>query len=497
MTITDALTLAMKTQGHGKVRSDLLSVSLAARGLHAAMRGVGLAAGIAGGGLTAIGVLAVKTAADFQTMQFRLDAVMGSAAAGKQAFAWLLDMEPKLPGTLGDITKLFTLMQSFKLNPQANMTTVLDATLGDMESAQRMIMALGKMKNTRVVQGDELNQLIEGSNIPAIEIIANAFKLTEKQLSNIGNVRIPADSAIKAILDWAKENRGGASERQMAGIAGKLSSLISAKDKFLNAVGMAISPTVIKMMDAVTAWLSDPKTIGAALKFTSYLVAGLRVAATMAQQLMDTIFNRKDAPVWLLQIKKGMLDIAKTVLALVTVRDVIKGGFNKRPGDVIAAILTGMTGVPMLDQMSKNTDAQIAAAMEKGGEGAHPKVADVFRSDQQSLYAQFMADYAKTQDAGTGGLPGVVPGTSPAASSPVENALQKIVEQQILGGAERARRGIKGMDLIRGSVGRPKPTLTIRFETVGKSMDKMVEDAVSKGIRKWVESGGPLPEPAR
>ena len=28
MTITDALTLAMKTQGHGKVRSDLLSVSL-------------------------------------------------------------------------------------------------------------------------------------------------------------------------------------------------------------------------------------------------------------------------------------------------------------------------------------------------------------------------------------------------------------------------------------------------------------------------------------
>ena len=476
---------AMNGMGRSAVTSNLHMKTLTA-GLRAATmatKAVAMGAGLATGAVAGLGVNAVKTAAKFQTMQAQLDAVMGSAAGGKQAFSWLEKMEPKLPGNLEDLTRLFTLAQTFKINPMANLTTIMDASLGEVERAERMIIALGQMKNNRIVMGEELNQLTDGALIPAKEIIAQRFKLTEKQLQNIGNVRLPADSAIAAILDWSKTNRGGSAMRQMSGIAGKLSSLQSAWTKINRTVGLALAPMAMKAIDRLTAWLNDPKTAQGALKFTSYLVAGIEMSVTLGERFTKALFDRDAMRKWGLQMTAMMAKLAglavafkATMFGVEMFGSAFKSGKNPIAGLVKAALgmlalPAGMAGMEFLNNKSKELSARADKITTPNG-------GNIFKGlDPMGRAAELQAEWAKGVTAAMGAGPSALPGMpgGPAAGS---GARMSLGDQIILwGGGNRAHSTRTGMDLgayVKKPAGIPEIRIKVDMTGKGGPMENVV-----------------------
>lgn len=89
-----------------------------------------------------------------------------------------------------------------------------DATVaagGSTDVLSRITLALSKIKTLGRVTQRQLNQFAL-AGIPAQEILQEKLQLTQHQLENIGNTRIPADIGIKALVDGIHERYGGISE---------------------------------------------------------------------------------------------------------------------------------------------------------------------------------------------------------------------------------------------------------------------------------------------
>jgi len=82
---------------------------------------------------------------------------------------------------------------------------------GDVETIEGIARALGQIKTKGKVEMEELMQLAE-RGIPAIRYLRDELGLTLEEVSNIGRLRIPAETALAAILRGMAEDFGGASE---------------------------------------------------------------------------------------------------------------------------------------------------------------------------------------------------------------------------------------------------------------------------------------------
>ena len=91
--------------------------------------------------------------------------------------------------------------------------TLLDAAAvnPDTTAFSRIVLALGQIKAAGTLNATELRQLYN-ANIPIYEILQKQLGLTGDQLERIGDLAIPADLAIAAILRGIKEEFGGAAE---------------------------------------------------------------------------------------------------------------------------------------------------------------------------------------------------------------------------------------------------------------------------------------------
>lgn len=75
---------------------------------------------------------------------------------------------------------------------------------GGDEVLSRMVMSIGQIKTTGYATGRELRELAL-AGLPVYKILQEQLHLTAKDMENIGKLRIPADTAIKAILVGIQE----------------------------------------------------------------------------------------------------------------------------------------------------------------------------------------------------------------------------------------------------------------------------------------------------
>ena len=104
---------------------------------------------------------------------------------------------------------------------------------GNPELLNRLTLAIGQINTAGRLRGGEVKQLIE-AGLPVIEILNEELGYTTEQLSDIGRLRIPAETAITAILTGIQKRYGGASELLAQTLTGLLST---AKD---NALQLAV-----------------------------------------------------------------------------------------------------------------------------------------------------------------------------------------------------------------------------------------------------------------
>ncbi len=442
------------------------------------------------GGVAAVGTAALKTTSDFQMLRATLDAVMGSASKGEQAFQWAVEFAQTTPFQLREVIQLMTQMSAMQLNPFKDLKSIGDAALGNFERAQRVATALGQMKTKGFVSGEELMQLQEAA-IPATKILADHFKLTADQLKNIGELRLPADSAIAAILKATDQKFAGAMVRQMDTIQGRISSLMDAKDKYLNAIGTALAPTLMKALDKVSAWLSDRKNIEKGVKFFMGALTIVQMVAEVLQRAIKSFVEAKGVPKFVYELEVGLIKAARAYWRALSAIQMVEIGSAAvvgalKTGTAAGAAITIGAGA-MAEAARWGAFKGVDTALESAERVARfksllaPGMSMKGLTDGMDM-AGFQGRYKKNVDEALKSIPveakakakaitpevPTVPTTTSAGGVPVANRFQQLVEQFIIGArGPIGQAGVKPMDLEGMSGYRARTGNTIRVKLDG------------------------------
>ena len=250
-----------------------------------------------GGIIAAIGFAAllnsmVKTAAEFESMAISLEVVTGSAEKATQAMEGITAFAKKTPFQVSEITDAFIKLKALGITPtEASLTS---------------------FGNTSSAMGKSLNQMIEA--------VADASTFEFERLKEFGiKAKQNADSVIftfqgvsteigktsAEITDYlesiGREKFGGAMEKQMDTLNGKLSNLGDSFDMFAvkllqdNTGGKGVLDLAIDAVDFLTDGLTTVRigvveTIGGFNKFFVHVKSG----AEWLQAELATLWTKRD-----------------------------------------------------------------------------------------------------------------------------------------------------------------------------------------------------------
>lgn len=177
-------------------------------------------------GAVALGLGAMRAAGagiDFNSTmeqnQIAFEQFLGSTEAANAEIQALLDLSNQMPqfgfGTFASDAKRLLAMGDPIERVNSDLATLADTASGlglGSEGIDRMVIALGQMRSTGVVQGDELRQLQE-AGIKVYDYLIKAGVITRQDIGQIGNLHIEAAKAIDAIMMGMQSDFGGLSAR--------------------------------------------------------------------------------------------------------------------------------------------------------------------------------------------------------------------------------------------------------------------------------------------
>jgi tape measure domain-containing protein len=85
------------------------------------------------------------------------------------------------------------------------------ASGGTAEQMDRIVLALSQLKTNGKIAGQELRQLAE-AGIPIYKILADELGIAEKEILNIGEMKIPGDMGVAAVLNGLEKRYKGAAK---------------------------------------------------------------------------------------------------------------------------------------------------------------------------------------------------------------------------------------------------------------------------------------------
>ena len=170
-----------------------------------------LKAAIAGLGVGLLARQFVQTAASFEAMEVKLDAL--TKGRGTETLEALNEWALRMPVNTQKAVSTFSMMQAMGLDPTiAKMQTLVDVSVLFGEDAMpRVARALGQMAASGRLSREELNQLTE-VGINATKYIEQAFGMTLEQVQRTG---VDINKVVKAVFDGLNEEFGGSGEKMM------------------------------------------------------------------------------------------------------------------------------------------------------------------------------------------------------------------------------------------------------------------------------------------
>jgi len=182
---------------------------------------------------TAAAAMGVKFDASMETNQIALEQFLGSTRAAKNELAFLYDLAKTTPFEFTNVTDAarrflafgFTLKQT-----NENLRVIGDTVAafgGGGEQIERMVTVFGQIRASGRLLGQDLLQL-EQQGIPVIDILTQKlakYGVTRAMLSRPGELQIPSEIGIPALMAGMRERFAGASARQAKTFVGQLSTL--------------------------------------------------------------------------------------------------------------------------------------------------------------------------------------------------------------------------------------------------------------------------------
>lgn len=128
----------------------------------------------------------------------------------------------------------------------------LAAMSGDTAAMDRIAYALGQVYAKGTLKAEEMRQLAN-AYVPIQQILKDSFNLTDDQLGNVGDLRIPAEDAINAIVDYANTKFGSVGDAAMLTVTG-LKNRIT--DSF-KVIGSEMTQPLMNAYKSFLAWVNN------------------------------------------------------------------------------------------------------------------------------------------------------------------------------------------------------------------------------------------------
>lgn len=216
------------SQSKAKMDSFASSITSQVKGIAAAF--IGLAAAVN------IGRSIVNTAADFESLEIQLRAVMGSAEKGDEAFRWIKQFAVDTPFSVESTTKAFMQLKNFGLDPMdGTLQKLADASAkygAGADSMQRVTLAMGQAWARGKLQGQDILQMID-AGIPVYDMLSKATGKSAAQLQDMSQKGTITRDVMRQLIDELGKESAGTSDARMNSLAGAISNL---GDAYANAI---------------------------------------------------------------------------------------------------------------------------------------------------------------------------------------------------------------------------------------------------------------------
>lgn len=320
------------------------------RGIAAAVSGVGSIAATAGRGLATFGLAVqglqtaarivtapiaglIDTAAEFERLDMRLEALEGSAAGAAKAMDWIRDFAVKTPLEVRDVTQAYAALRNVGIDPtKGALQALTDANAKAGGSAAELggvIKAITDMWGKGRIQAEEMQQLAERS-IPAWPALAKALGKSEAAVRKLAEAGKLGRKDIEALAKQLGKEATGASERFATSWEGILSNLQEHWNNFKLAISKAgVFDTLKQVLQDLLATLDRLAKDGAIGRIATLIGETLTAAITAGRNAFEALIREAGGIEPLAQrLVSGLQEIAPTAAGIAGTVQSLASGFG-------------------------------------------------------------------------------------------------------------------------------------------------------------------------
>jgi tape measure domain-containing protein len=257
-----------------------------------------------------VGKKVIETGSEFQTLQIRLENLLGSTQKATESFDMIKRLAIDTPFEVTALTESFVKLTAFGMQPtEAQMRALSDIAAnlgGGTESLSRVTLALGQAWTKTKLEGQEILQLAE-AGVPVWDALANATGRSVPELQKMSEAGLLGRDVISKLIDELGRMNAGASDKLMRTYAGAVSNAKDALAEFFDMVSRS------GVLDFLTAKVQELLAEFDRLKQSGELQAKAKAIADTFVQIATGVESAVKAAV---QFGPVLLKIVEVAAAL-------------------------------------------------------------------------------------------------------------------------------------------------------------------------------------
>lgn len=263
-------------------------------GLNALMGAIGRGFGLVRNSI----VTMLQTGDQFEGLQTRMNALMGSVQAGEAATAWVKEFARTTPLELMEVTEAFAQLKAFGVDPMGGTLQALvdqnEKLGGGMERLQGIISAVGQAYAKQKLQTEEILQLTE-RGIPVYELLSKVTGKNTGELEKLASQGKLGRDVLAALVKEIGRLSEGAAESNMDRLAGIVSNLKDQVTDFYDRISKAGALDYVKdqlkqLSDRINQMAADGSLDALAKSLSDAFVKGVEKVKELASGLKDVDF---------------------------------------------------------------------------------------------------------------------------------------------------------------------------------------------------------------
>lgn len=251
----------------------------------------------------------LQTGDQFEGLQTRMNALMGSVQAGEAATAWIKDFATRTPLELQEVTDAFAQLQAYGVDPMNGTLQALvdqnEKLGGGMERLQGIISAVGQAYAKQKLQTEEILQLVE-RGVPVWDMLSKVTGKNAADLQELASKGRLGRDVLAALVKEIGRLSAGAAESNMDRLSGIISNLKDQATDFYNRIANAGALEYVKgqlkeLSETIGQMAADGRLDKLAKGLSDAFVQGVEWVKQFSRELKGVDFARlsDDSAAWL------------------------------------------------------------------------------------------------------------------------------------------------------------------------------------------------------